>query len=120
MLGIECCWPTNENEERKNCLTSENLLYTIAKSNPKIHIYEVSNVSGRSKVVHRNLLLDVSFLHVRDPRESRLVILTSLGKWMDLVAWRWSHLKSERPCGSSLTQTVPSTETLWQRRLFPS
>ncbi|CAI5675080.1 unnamed protein product [Oreochromis niloticus] len=41
-------------------------VYTVVERHPRTHIYRISDSSGQSKVVHRNLLLDVSFLPVQD------------------------------------------------------
>ena len=41
------------------------MVYTVVSSNPKTHTFEVRHpISGQTKVVHRNLLLCVSFLTV--------------------------------------------------------
>ena len=47
------------------------MVYTIVERNPKTHIYKICDALGQHKVVHRNLLLDVSFLPVQDPLEGR-------------------------------------------------
>lgn len=58
----------NKGERGKKKLADkwEPVVYTVVEANPKTHIYKVSDVSGHYKVVHRNLLLDVTFLPVRE------------------------------------------------------
>lgn len=41
-------------------------MYTIIEANPKNHVYKIKDATGHCKVVHRNLLLDVNFLPLRD------------------------------------------------------
>jgi len=41
-------------------------MYTIIDRNPQTHVYKVREESGKTKVVHRNLMLDVSFLPFPD------------------------------------------------------
>ncbi|XP_054643421.1 uncharacterized protein LOC129187765 isoform X1 [Dunckerocampus dactyliophorus] len=40
----------------------EPTIYTIIDCNPQTHIYRIEDVTGKTKVVHRKLILDVSFL----------------------------------------------------------
>lgn len=42
----------------------EPTVYTLTDLNPQNHICKVTDESGKTKVVHRNLMLDVSFLPV--------------------------------------------------------
>lgn len=42
----------------------ETIVYTIVDSDPQTHIYKVKDDKGHTKVVHRNMLLDISFLPV--------------------------------------------------------
>lgn len=49
-------------------------MYTVVERNPKTHIYKISDASGQSKVVHRNLLLDVSFLPIQDTLENQSLV----------------------------------------------
>ena len=69
----------NKGERGKKKLADkwEPVMYTVVERNPKTHIYRISDVSGRCKVVHRNLLLDVSFLPVRDTLEDQSVVSSS-------------------------------------------
>lgn len=43
----------------------EPTLYTVMDRKPDLHIYRISDEGGKTKVMHRNLLLDVSFLPVQ-------------------------------------------------------
>ncbi|KAJ8396768.1 hypothetical protein AAFF_G00013670 [Aldrovandia affinis] len=65
----------NKGERGKKKLADkwDPMVYTVIERNPKTHIYKISDVSGsgQCKVVHRNLLLDVSFFPVRDPPRSQ-------------------------------------------------
>lgn len=69
----------NKGERGKKKLADkwEPVVYTVAGRNLKTHIYRISDVSGRHKVVHRNLLLDISFLPVRDRLESQSLDISS-------------------------------------------
>uniref|UniRef100_A0A8C7ZJZ8 Gypsy retrotransposon integrase-like protein 1 n=1 Tax=Oryzias sinensis TaxID=183150 RepID=A0A8C7ZJZ8_9TELE len=56
----------NRGERGKKKLADkwEPTVYTVVASQPQIHVYKIQDSNGRCKVVHRNLLLDVSFLPV--------------------------------------------------------
>lgn len=62
----------NKGERGKKKLADkwESAVYTVVETNPKSHIYKISDVAGHCKVVHRNLLLDVNFLPVQDDQET--------------------------------------------------
>lgn len=51
----------------------EPVVYTVVERNPKTHIYNIRDAVGQCKVVHRNLLLDVSFLLVHDTLQSQSI-----------------------------------------------
>ncbi len=61
----------NKGERGKRKLADrwEPSVYTIVDSDPKKHIYKVKDDKGLTKVVHRNMLLDISFLPVTLPEE---------------------------------------------------
>uniref|UniRef100_A0A3P9PXQ3 Integrase catalytic domain-containing protein n=1 Tax=Poecilia reticulata TaxID=8081 RepID=A0A3P9PXQ3_POERE len=56
----------NKGERGKRKLADkwEDVVYTVVKVHPEIHVYKIQDTEGHTKVVHRNLLLDVSFLPV--------------------------------------------------------
>lgn len=56
----------NKGERGKKKLADkwEPTVYTVVDSNPQTHIYKLEDNNGKTKVVHRNLILDVSFLPV--------------------------------------------------------
>uniref|UniRef100_A0AAV2JJ45 Uncharacterized protein n=1 Tax=Knipowitschia caucasica TaxID=637954 RepID=A0AAV2JJ45_KNICA len=58
----------NKGERGKRKLADkwEDKVYTVVDANPNIHVYKISDVDGRTKVVHRNLLLNVNFLPLPD------------------------------------------------------
>ena len=58
-----------ERGKRKIADKWEPTMYTIIDRKPQTHVYTVRDESGKIKVVHRNLMLDVSFLPV--PEQSR-------------------------------------------------
>lgn len=37
-------------------------VYTVVGVNPNIYVYKIQDATGHTRVVHRNLLLDVNFL----------------------------------------------------------
>lgn len=69
----------NKGEKGKKKLADkwEPAVYTVVEQNPKTHIYKISDASGQSKVVHRNLLLDVSFLPIQDTLENQSFVSSS-------------------------------------------
>lgn len=69
----------NKGERGKKKLADkwEPAVYTVVDMNPKTQIYKISDVSGQCKVVHRNLLLDISSLPVRDTLVSQSLDGTS-------------------------------------------
>uniref|UniRef100_A0A3B1IUQ7 Gypsy retrotransposon integrase-like protein 1 n=1 Tax=Astyanax mexicanus TaxID=7994 RepID=A0A3B1IUQ7_ASTMX len=64
----------NKGERGKRKLADrwESTMYTIIDSNPKTHIYKIEDDRGRVKVVHRNLILDVSFLPVQEASQDEI------------------------------------------------
>ena len=64
----------NKTERGKRKLADkwEATMYTIIDRNPQTHIYKVRDESGKNKVVHRNLMLDVSFLPVPEQSSEEL------------------------------------------------
>lgn len=56
----------NKGERGKRKLADrwEDSMYTVVEVHPDIHVYKIRNGEGQTKVVHRNLLLDVSFLPI--------------------------------------------------------
>lgn len=56
----------NKSERGKRKLADkwENGLYTVVDVNPDIHVYKIRDGEGRTRVVHRNLLLRVNFLPI--------------------------------------------------------
>ncbi len=82
----------------------EPTVYAVLDLNPKTHIYKISDVSGQCKVVHRNLLLDVSFFPVGDTLESsdgasEIGAYSISGGRMDSTVWRKSPLRPWHQCG---------------------
>ncbi|CAI5681706.1 unnamed protein product [Oreochromis niloticus] len=69
----------NKGERGKKKLADkwEPQVYTVVERHPRTHIYRISDSSGQSKVVHRNLLLDMSFLPVQDSLRSQSLDLFS-------------------------------------------
>lgn len=55
---------TNKSERGKRKLADkwEDGVFTVVDVNPDIHVYKIKDATGRMKVVHRNLLLEVNFL----------------------------------------------------------
>ena len=56
----------NKGERGKKKLADkwEPTVYTVKDSKPQTHIYKLGDDKGNAKVVHRNLILDISFLPV--------------------------------------------------------
>lgn len=54
----------NKSERGKRKLADkwEDGVYTVVGVNPDIHVYKIQDAAGHTKVVHRNLLLEVNFL----------------------------------------------------------
>lgn len=59
----------NKTERGKRKLADkwEPTMYSIIARNPHTHIYKIADGGGKTKVVHRNLMLDVSFLPLQEP-----------------------------------------------------
>ncbi|KAL2080735.1 hypothetical protein ACEWY4_024528 [Coilia grayii] len=53
-----------ERGKRKLADKWEPTIYTVTDRNPQTHVYKLRDESGRTKVVHCNLMLDVSFLPI--------------------------------------------------------
>jgi hypothetical protein len=56
----------NKGERGKKKLADkwEPTVYTVMDSKPQTHIYKLVDDKGNAKVVHRNLIMDISFLPV--------------------------------------------------------
>ncbi|XP_016112414.1 LOW QUALITY PROTEIN: uncharacterized protein [Sinocyclocheilus grahami] len=56
----------NKSERGKRKLADkwEDGVFTVVDRNPDIHVYKIKDAAGRTKVVHRNLLLEVNFLPI--------------------------------------------------------
>lgn len=56
----------NKSERGKRKLADkwEDGVFTLVDVNPDIHVYKIKDATGRRKVVHRNLLLEVNFLPI--------------------------------------------------------
>lgn len=69
----------NKRERGKKKLADkwESVVYAVVETNPKCHIYKISDVVGHCKVVHRNLLLEVNFLPVQDAQETQSLNVSS-------------------------------------------
>lgn len=54
----------NQGERGKRKLADkwEDGVYTVVGVNPSIHVYKIQDIGGRTRVVHRNRLLEVNFL----------------------------------------------------------
>ena len=61
-----------ERGKRKLADKWEPTMYTIMDRKPQTHVYKVRDESGKTKIVHRNLMLDVSFLPVREQSREEL------------------------------------------------
>ncbi|XP_072769424.1 uncharacterized protein [Nerophis lumbriciformis] len=66
-----------ERGKRKLADKWEPSIYTVIDRNPQNHIYKVQDESGKTKVVHRNLILDVSFLPIPEQTSAEPVPGTS-------------------------------------------
>ncbi|KAJ8381031.1 hypothetical protein SKAU_G00018090 [Synaphobranchus kaupii] len=72
----------NKGERGKKKLADkwEGTVYTVKDRNSQTHIYKLEDDKGRTKVVHRNLILDISFLPVGSPENSQCSgTLSSIG-----------------------------------------
>lgn len=71
LKALTCQWEievlvANKSERGKRKLADkwENGVFTVVDVNPDIHVYRIKDATGRTKVVHRNLLLEVNFLPI--------------------------------------------------------
>lgn len=55
---------TGERRKRKLADKWEDGVYTVVGANPGIHVYKIQDAAGHTRVVHRNLLLEVNFLPI--------------------------------------------------------
>ncbi|XP_062376121.1 uncharacterized protein LOC134064271 [Sardina pilchardus] len=62
-----------ERGKRKVADRWESIVYTVTEKNPQTHTYKIQDtVTGRERIVHRNLLMLVNFLPIQDmPRSSQ-------------------------------------------------
>lgn len=60
----DCVLVANKGERGKRKLADkwEDGVYTVVGVNPSIHVYKIQDAVGHTRVVHRNLLLEVNFL----------------------------------------------------------
>lgn len=60
----DCVLVANKGERGKRKLADkwEDGVYTVVDVRPDIHVYKIQDGAGRTRVVHRNLLLEVNFL----------------------------------------------------------
>lgn len=63
----------NKGERGKKKLADkwEDGVYTVVGANPNIHVYRIQDAEGHTRVVHRNLLLEVNFLPLSGSDESQ-------------------------------------------------
>ena len=61
-----------ERGKRKLADKWEPTIYTVIDCNAQTHIYKIKDESGKTKVVHRNLILDVSFLPIPEQTSADL------------------------------------------------
>jgi len=63
----------NKGERGKRKLADkwEDGVYTVVGANPNIHVYKIQDAEGHTRVVHRNLLLEVNFLPFSGMDESQ-------------------------------------------------
>ena len=61
----------NKGERGKRKLADkwEATVYTIVDRDPRTHVYKLEDDKGNTKVLHRNLILDISFLPVESPED---------------------------------------------------
>lgn len=61
----------NKSERGKKKLADkwDPTVYTVKNRNLQTNIYKLADEEGKSKVVHRNLILDISFLPIESPQE---------------------------------------------------
>ena len=74
----------NKGERGKKKLADkwEPTVYTVKDSKPQTHIYKLVDDKGNAKVVHRNLIMDISFLPVESADcWTVLVILRTSPTW---------------------------------------
>ncbi|KAI2666914.1 Retrovirus-related Pol polyprotein from transposon opus [Labeo rohita] len=79
----------------------ESTVYTIVDRDPKTHIYRVKDDKGLTKVLHQNILLDISFLPVTLPEDK------SCGSMADECSDDSDHNK-KRMTVVTLTVVIPS------------
>ncbi|KAJ8353387.1 hypothetical protein SKAU_G00209540 [Synaphobranchus kaupii] len=60
-----------ERGKRKVADRWESIVYTVTEMNPQTHTYKIQDtVTGRERIVHRNLLMMVNFLPIQDVPQS--------------------------------------------------
>ncbi len=57
-------------------------MYSVVDRNLKTHTYKLKDEKGNVRIVHRNLMLDISFLPVESPDEEESILL-SAGEYED-------------------------------------
>lgn len=65
----------NKGERGKRKLSDkwDSVVYTVIDRNLQTHTYKIKDENGRVKVVHRNMVLDISFLPVESSDEERII-----------------------------------------------
>ncbi|XP_035987301.1 uncharacterized protein LOC118560421 [Fundulus heteroclitus] len=76
----------NKGERGKKKLADkwESKVYRVIDKDPKTHIYKLEGEKGETKVVHRNLILDVSFLPVQSADDDRNETMCNFDETGDL------------------------------------
>ncbi len=114
----------NKSERGKRKLADkwEDGVFTVVDVNPGIHVYKIKDATGRMKVVHRNLLLEVNFLPISGIDEGSsssepdqpLIVVESDQNEVDQTTMPSQPNKPDL-CDSSVeTSTVSSTESSYQ------
>ncbi|KAI4897980.1 hypothetical protein NFI96_009222 [Prochilodus magdalenae] len=92
----------NKGERGKKKLADrwEATVYTIVDRNPQTHTYKLQGENGATKVVHRNLLLDVSYLPVGFDSEESISTGPLFGQC--LSSWFSTELQDLSPAQCSI------------------
>lgn len=89
------------------------IVYTVKDRNPQNHTYKLESPEGATKVVHRNLLLDISFLPVVDACDAEEKVLCTSDSLNELDGTNlWVMGDSEHAC-SQLDQSDHMSQTDW-------
>lgn len=72
---------TNKTERGKRKLSVwEDGMDTVVGVNPSIHVYKIQDVDGITRVLHRNLLLEVNFLPLPGMNQGEAAHASDVGK----------------------------------------